>query len=325
MKKNIPNQFFNLFGINGENMTRSKLHKILISTLLLGGAALSAAQTEQAAENIMQMPEGSWMSGVQINQFTIGKATAKHDGRHDRGNVGISQTSINTRFSKGGTVTDPENAFYLAVNRYKLDGKRGEHIEPVAHYLPFVAVGGMYTAESRFRLNYLLGIQFNVNHWDLFTSTRYVAMLAGRSPICCDLGLNYGVYVLTGAKRTQAYPLIGFDYAVGKWSFKAIYPLEISVRHQTLESLMLIATTRWNNDRFRLSESASRRHGFVQYQNYGLELGLEWNFFSSMKLGLAVGENLAARLDTYNRHGKHQSHHTIDSALYGQVNLSYVF
>lgn len=305
-----------------KSQPRKRMKKFLLTCCLLSLSTVQlvkADQPEAVASNIIRLPD-AWTSGVQINQLTFNEAEAKHH-RHKQGKIGITQSSINARFARGGTDDSPETAVYASINRYQLYGREGHHIEPKPHYLPFLGLGGFWDQEDTFRLNYLVGVQFNVNHWNLFTSTRYVGMLAGRSPIG-NFGIDYGVYILTGLRKTQAYPLVGFDYQYGKWTFKAIYPLEISLRYAALQSLTLIATTRWNNDRFRLSKAASRKNGFVQYDCYGLELGLEWTFLQRYKLGLSVGTNTNATVATYNRRGHKVHHHRLDQALYSQINLS---
>ncbi len=291
--------------------------------LLSVHTGLKADITESIATNVLRLDESEWTSGIQINQLTFNESKAHH--HEHRGKIGISETSVNARVARGGTSDTPETALYLSVNRYKFTGGLGHHIDPMAHYLPMVAVGGYVEPSDNFQFNYLVGMQMNLHHWNLATSTRYVGMLSGRSPIGGNWSIDYGVYALTGCRRTQVYPLIGFDYVHDKWSIKAIYPLEISVRHRTTQSLTLIATTRWNNDRFRMSHEASRHLGFVQYRSYGAEVGFDWRFIECMNLGFSIGQNFQAKLATYNHMGNKADHYHVNSCLYSQVNLSVAF
>lgn len=273
--------------------------------------------------NLMPLPEDSWTNTIQASAAVISPGDVKK--RHHDHTLGLMQNAINYRIAKGGDEETPRSAFYLGYNQYKLLGNVGKKVESNYLYCPLIATTGFLDASHGFRMNYLFAMQFNQNDWDLASSTRYFGMLMGQSPISSTLQLDYGALVITGLHKTSLYPVVGFEYISGRFSFKAVYPLEVKATFRMTPQAAFYVGTRWNNDRIRLGEDAQKRDGIFHYRSYGLHIGTDLKFASNWQLTLQVGHNSfgGANGELSNHIGKNRKRWDLKGSHYGQIALSF--
>lgn len=273
--------------------------------------------------NLMPLPEDSWTNTVQASYSLITPGRTK-DEQHDH-KLGVVQNSINYRIAKGGNEESPRAALYASYNQYKLIGSLGEKIDANPLYLPLIATTGFIDTSSSFRMNYLFAMQFNQTDWDLTSSTRYFGMLMAQSPLCSNFTLNYGALAISGLHKTSIYPVVGFEYVSGRFSFKATYPLEVKATFRMTPQAAFYIGTRWNNDRLRLHDDAQKKHGIIQYNSYGLHIGTDLKFCNYWQLTLQLGHNSfgGANAELSNHIGRHRKRWDLKGSPYGQIALSF--
>ncbi|MDR3624454.1 MAG: hypothetical protein P4L16_04870 [Chlamydiales bacterium] len=200
----------------------------------------------------------------------------------------------------------------------------------VKEYFPCVNVGiSGYTTSVRNWI-WMAGIncQYDTNAGIVhrFTrASRYGALLWGRYTYDKCLGLHLGVLIFTGIRKTNAYPIIGFDYTLSsKWKINGIFPLNMAVIYSFTDVWSLSFAGRPFIARHRLSSNQPIQNGIFEYRNYGAELSLNFD-----KCGLFwqlyAGYSFGGTLKTEDSNGNEIAYTRYDGAPYVGANILWRF
>lgn len=166
---------------------------------------------------------------------------------------------------------------------------------------------------------------FDTSHnKSLMQSSRYLNFLWGRYTICASTGFHIGTILMTGIRKTNVVPILGFDYTYCKWKLNAIFPVNIGVTYCFSERWSATAMGVPVFMRRRLPDSELLPQGIWQYTNYAIRLGVNyrWNcLLCSLYGGVAAG----GTLKVMNQKGDDPIYNSIKSSPYAGFNFMFVF
>ena len=178
-----------------------------------------------------------------------------------------------------------------------------------------------------------LNFNFDVNHfrWSQYVSEDFFWW--GRYDYSDCIGVNIGLLGYTGMKIDRLFPIIGVDWKINDaWKINAIFPADMSVVYTFNENLNFVLAARAFFSRHRVGKDEELPRGLLQYQNLGIELGVNYaplssafGYLSNFDINVHGGYAVGGRIKIANRHYHHSHRFYFKSAPYGGGEVSFKF
>jgi hypothetical protein len=128
----------------------------------------------------------------------------------------------------------------------------------------------------------------------------------GRYALLNCLGLSLGAIYRGGISSNRVWPICGLEWDISKqWDLHLVYPIDMSLNYHLNSCWSFSCNGRLLNNRQRLKDTDKVSAGFIQYENYGVELDAtyEWNqiLFSQVGVGYLLGGKFSTSHRNYNQ------------------------
>ena len=116
------------------------------------------------------------------------------------------------------------------------------------------------------------------------------------------LGISLGAIYRGGISSNRVWPIAGIEWQISKtWELNFVYPIDMALIYHLNSCWSFSCNGRLINNRQRLKNNDAVSSGFLQYENFGVELDATYEWESILFTQLGLGYLLAGKFSSSHR------------------------